>query len=105
MTIASSNIPRARIDGYTLSYNGSFGPLLNASLDAMDPRNELTGKRLARRSANLHAGADYLVGALCVPCCMPATVLTTSQHARTAGQHDCGLSKDYGQQGVESPDR
>ena len=63
-TIASS-IPRARIDGYTLSYNGSFGPLsLNASLDAMDPRNELTGKRLARRSATLaKLGADYAVGA------------------------------------------
>ena len=62
-TIASS-IPRARIDGYTLSYSGSFGPLsLNASLDAMDPRNELTGKRLARRSANLaRLGADYAAG-------------------------------------------
>ena len=62
-TIASS-IPRARIDGYTLSYNGNFGPLsLNASFDAMDPRNELTGKRLARRSANLATlGADYAVG-------------------------------------------
>ena len=62
-TIASS-IPRARIDGYSLSYNGSFGPLsLNASVDAMDPRNELTGKRLPRRSANLaRLGADYAVG-------------------------------------------
>ncbi|MFM9899637.1 MAG: TonB-dependent receptor domain-containing protein [Polaromonas sp.] len=62
-TIASS-IPRARIDGYTLAYNGSFGALsLNASLDAMDPRNELTGKRLARRSSNLaRLGADYAVG-------------------------------------------
>lgn len=62
-TIASS-IPRARIDGYTLSYDGSFGPLsLNASFDAMDPRNELTGKRLARRSASLATlGADYAVG-------------------------------------------
>lgn len=62
-TIASS-IPQARIDGYTLSYNGSFGALsLNASLDAMDPRNELTGKRLARRSSNLaRLGADYTVG-------------------------------------------
>lgn len=62
-TIASS-IPRARIDGYTLSYTGSFGPLsLNASLDAMDPRNELTGKRLARRSTSLATlGADYAVG-------------------------------------------
>ena len=62
-TIASS-IPRARIDGYTLAYNGSFGPLsLNASFDALDPRNELTGKRLARRSSNLaRLGADYAVG-------------------------------------------
>ena len=62
-TIASS-IPRARIDGYTLAYTGSFGPLsLNASFDALDPRNELTGKRLPRRSANLaRVGADYTVG-------------------------------------------
>ena len=62
-TIASS-VPRARIDGYTLAYNGSFGALaLNASYDAMDPRNELTGKRLARRSANqARFGADYTVG-------------------------------------------
>ena len=62
-TIASS-IPQARIDGYTLSYNGSFGALsLNASLDALDPRNELTGKRLARRSSNqARLGADYAVG-------------------------------------------
>ena len=62
-TIASS-VPRARIDGYTLAYNGSFGALaLNASFDAMDPRNELTGKRLARRSANqARLGADYTVG-------------------------------------------
>ena len=63
-TTTASNIPRARIDGYTLSYNGSFGPLsLNASLDAMDPRNESTGKRLARRSASLATlGADYAMG-------------------------------------------
>ncbi len=62
-TIASS-IPQARIDGYTLSYNGSFGALsLNASLDALDPRNELTGKHLARRSSNqARLGADYAVG-------------------------------------------
>ena len=64
-TTVASSVPRARIDGYTLSYNGSFGPLsLNASMDAMDPRNELTGKRLARRSSNLvRLGADYVVGA------------------------------------------
>ena len=63
-TTVASSIPRARIDGYTLAYTGSFGALsLNASLDAMDPRNELTGKRLARRSANqARLGADYAVG-------------------------------------------
>lgn len=63
-TTIASNIPRARIDGYTLSYNGSFGALsLNASVDAMRPRNELTGKRLPRRSDNVFAvGADYAVG-------------------------------------------
>jgi vitamin B12 transporter len=63
-TTIASNVPRARIDGYSVSYQGSFGPLsLNASLDAMDPRNELTGKRLARRSANQATlGADYAVG-------------------------------------------
>ena len=42
---------------------GSAWHALNASLDAMDPRNELTGKRLARRSSNLaRLGADYTVG-------------------------------------------
>jgi vitamin B12 transporter len=63
-TTIASNVPRARIDGYTLAYNGNFGALsLNASFDALDPRNELTGKRLARRSANLaRVGADYTAG-------------------------------------------
>ena len=63
-TTVAQNVPRARIDGYTLSYNGVLGPLsFNASLDAMNPRNELTGKRLPRRSADLaRVGADYAVG-------------------------------------------
>ena len=63
-TTIAQNVPRARIDGYTLSYNGVLGPLsLNASLDAMNPRNELTGKRLPRRSADMaRVGADYAVG-------------------------------------------
>jgi vitamin B12 transporter len=59
------NVPRARIDGWTLAYDGSFGALtLRASLDSLDPRNEITGKRLPRRSASqLRLGADYAAGA------------------------------------------
>ena len=59
------NFARARIDGYSLSYAGAFGPLnLNASLDSLDPRNEVTGKRLPRRSASqVRLGADYATGA------------------------------------------
>ena len=59
------NFARARIEGYSLSYAGAFGPLnLNASLDSLDPRNEITGKRLPRRSASqLRLGADYATGA------------------------------------------
>ena len=63
-TTIASNIPRARIDGYSLSYNGAFGPLsLHASADVLRPRNELTAKRLARRSDSVvAAGADYAAG-------------------------------------------
>ena len=59
------NIPQARIDGVTLSYAGTFDRLtLSASADALNPRNELTGKRLPRRSSSqLRAAADYTVGA------------------------------------------
>ncbi len=59
------NVPRARIDGWTLAYDGSFGALaLRAALDSLDPRNDVTGKRLPRRSANqLRLGADYAAGA------------------------------------------
>ena len=64
-TTTPVNVPRARINGLTLAYDGSFGPLtLRASADALDPRNEVTGKRLPRRSASqLRLGADYGVGA------------------------------------------
>lgn len=58
------NIPQARIDGLSLAYEGVVGGLtLNASADALNARNELTGKRLPRRAARLwRAGADYAVG-------------------------------------------
>ncbi len=64
-TTTPVNVPQARINGLTLAYDGSFGPLtLRASADALDPRNEITGKRLPRRGASqLRLGADYGVGA------------------------------------------
>lgn len=62
---APVNLPRARIDGWTLAYDGTFDALtLRASADALDPRNELNGKQLPRRAkAQIVLGADYRVGA------------------------------------------
>lgn len=64
-TTIASQVPRARIDGYTLSYDGRLGPLqLRAALDLLDPRNELNGRKLARRAdEQFTLGADYTVGA------------------------------------------
>ena len=58
------NIPQARINGVTLFHVGIFdGLTLSASADALNPRNEVIGKRLPRRSSRqLHAAADYAVG-------------------------------------------
>jgi vitamin B12 transporter len=60
-----ANVPRARIEGWTLGYEGGIGKLLlRASWEAMDPRNELTGRQLARRSkVQGMLGADYAIGA------------------------------------------
>lgn len=59
------NIPHARIQGGTLSYDGQFGNLgLHASYDSLDPKNEVTGKLLPRRSKDQASlGADYQIGA------------------------------------------
>lgn len=64
-TTTPANVPRARIDGWTLAYDGAVGALtLRASVDALDPRNEVTGKRLPRRSTSqVRLGADYAAGA------------------------------------------
>ena len=64
-TTLAANIPRARIDGWTLGYDGQIGAWrLNASVDSLDPRNEVTGKLLPRRSKNqLQLGAGYSAGA------------------------------------------
>jgi vitamin B12 transporter len=59
------NVPQARIDGWSLGYNGSFGKLaLRASLDKLDPRNELNGRQLPRRAKKqVTVGADWNQGA------------------------------------------
>ncbi len=60
-TTVAANVPRARIDGWSLAYDGAVGALaLRASVDVLDPRNEVTDKRLPRRSASqARLGADY----------------------------------------------
>jgi vitamin B12 transporter len=62
---AVANIPRVRIQGWTLSYNGQFDALdLRATLDLLDARNEVTGKKLRRRAdEQLTLGADHRAGA------------------------------------------
>ena len=64
-TTTPENIPRARIEGWTLSYDGAFDALnLHASVDILNPRNELTGNVLPRRARNqVSLGADYRLGA------------------------------------------
>ena len=59
------NVPRARIQGGTLSYDGQFDNLgLHASYDSLDPHNEVTGKQLARRAQEQATfGVDYTTGA------------------------------------------
>lgn len=63
-TTRPQNVPQARIEGWTLGYDGQFGPwTLRASVDSLDPRNELTGKQLPRRAKNqASVGIDYAVG-------------------------------------------
>lgn len=64
-TTQAANIPRARIEGWTLAYDGQFGAVkLRANVDALDPRNEFTGKQLARRAkTQISMGAEYATGA------------------------------------------
>lgn len=60
-----ANVPRARIEGWTLGYEGKIGDLaLRASFDSMQPRNRVTNKKLPRRSdTQAVLAADYAVGA------------------------------------------
>lgn len=62
------NVNRATLEGLTLEADRRFGYLdLRASADFQDPRDDTTGKRLARR-AKRHAtlAADYTVGPVAV---------------------------------------
>jgi len=65
-----ANIPRTRIEGLTLAYEGQWDALkLGASLDHVDPRNRTAGSAnfdllLPRRARNaLKAQADWTLGA------------------------------------------
>lgn len=64
-TTKPGNVPRARIEGWTLGYDGRVDALaVRASFDRLDARNELNGRWLPRRARQqLTLGADYGVGA------------------------------------------
>lgn len=64
-TTQPQNVPRSRIDGWTLAYEGRIGSTrLRGAYDALDPRNELSGKLLPRRAQHQFTlGADREVGA------------------------------------------
>jgi len=63
-TTLPQNIPYARITGETLSYDGQFGNFgLHGSYDWLDPRNQVTGQLLPRRSRDqASASMDYTMG-------------------------------------------
>nr|WP_315230283.1 TonB-dependent receptor [uncultured Albidiferax sp.] len=59
------NVPRVRIDGWTLGYDGHFDALnLWATAEALDPRNTANQRQLRRRAkSQLSLGGDYTLGA------------------------------------------
>lgn len=59
------NVNRARIEGWTLGYEGAVGPVkLRGSAERLDPRDETTGLQLRRRAREQYtAGADWRTGA------------------------------------------
>ncbi len=64
-TTVVTNVPYARIEGWTLAYEGQRDAWTwRAALDLLDARNELTQLKLPRRAdRQLTAGVDYAVGA------------------------------------------
>lgn len=59
-----ANIPYARMEGWTLAYDGQVDALtFRAALDLLDARNEANNRKLARRAdQQLTAGVDYALG-------------------------------------------
>ena len=72
-----ANVPYAKLQGWTLSYEGRTGALgYRAALDGLDARNELTNLKLVRRAdSQLTAGVDYATG----PWKFGATLLSQSE--------------------------
>ncbi len=62
---APVNLPRVRIQGWTLGYDGQFDAFkLRVAHDQMRPRNVLSGQQLPRRAkSQTTLGADYQAGA------------------------------------------
>jgi vitamin B12 transporter len=60
-----TNVPFARIEGWTLAYDGDWEGLdYRAALNLLDASNESTGKKLARRpDTQLTANVGYALGA------------------------------------------
>jgi vitamin B12 transporter len=100
-TTLPQNVPRSRIDGWTLAYEGRLGSAtrMRASLDALDPRNEATGRLLPRRAREqatlavdhqagawrfggslLHAGARFDDIANTVPLASYTTIDLHAEH-------------------------
>ena len=95
-----TNIPRARIQGWTLSYEGQLGNFaVRTALDLLDARNTVTGQKLPRRAdQQLTAGIDYTTGAWK----LGATALAASERfdtiantTRLAGFTTVDLHADY----------
>ncbi|SEA21866.1 TonB-dependent receptor domain-containing protein [Acidovorax soli] len=64
-TTLPANVPRARIEGWTLGYDAQLGVWgLHAALDLLDARNTQNGRKLPRRAdEQLTASLDYATGA------------------------------------------
>lgn len=58
------NIPRARIDGWSLGYAGRLASTdVRADIEKLDPRNEINGRQLPRRAREqITLGADRQMG-------------------------------------------
>ena len=63
-TLRRTTSPHARIDGWTLGYDGRLGSAGGARpIDRLDPRNEVTGRQLPRRAHDAGAAGRRLATA------------------------------------------